>query len=1046
MILKRFFAVLLSAALVFNTALPIFAEGEAEETTAVAETTDISVVEEPIEAEETVEEPYEFLLDGAGKVVSATEKHISPAVTLYSYETEKGSLKEKIFTAVIDKDKGGIVRGVSLGTRFGGRTGVSALKNENGDEKLVAAVNADFFSTATGVPMGVFMSDGRFVSSSDNRAAIGFDKKGNAFIGYVEDYIMLTHAGENYPIDYLNKYPTVFGVYLLTRDFGETTYLSETVHSTEYIIKLSRDIEFGTKISGKVTEIRRGVSNGEIPEDHVVLVVPDAYQHAGLYTVMDEGDKVYITAKSNELFEDAVNAIGGGDILVKDGEIQEGLAVEDIQTQRHPRTAVGITEDGKIIMTVVDGRQSSHSHGLSLTDLARLMIAEGAVHALNFDGGGSSTFVLFGEEKATVINKPSDKTERKVPNALAAFVDTDKAEDYHILNASVPHSLTLSGAKLPISLEIADYFGETVEFTPTEENITVSVDERLGTVEFIDGALCFVGNKNGYGNIRISAEYKKEILSAEIYLSVTEGIDTLAEDESLLIADTDGKMQFNVKAESGGKEVYFGDMLGIMCENNAFITTVDGGKVSISLIEEEAEPPEETTEVDEEIEETTLPEETEETTEVEETIETIEETEETEEVDTRPEAEHGRVAVYLLDKTVVIPAYFDNNLFLSLDSLLKEGITLSDEELTVKYKDNGGVKGDGAFVISPIKKEVEAEETAEVPETTEVVETTEIPETTDITEETENVEEAAETPVEYTVSLLSNAIASRSLSGRRIWLWVDGLEEAASPYAVFEVTDKDGFTRTEEVFYERFYDFTAFNNRALLTLVPTFEDGEVASLVSPFVYTTFDKSKSITVGSFIMSEELDTNLYKDTEEHWGAYYVNSLSYMQIVGGSEDLFGNLVFRPDDKLTREQFAKILVNFLKLDVNDYSETELEFADNEEISEWAVPFVKTVLGASLMRGRSTVYDTIVFAPKDPITREEAFFVLGGLIGEGDGNDIEFADWDNVYEWAKANFEKLCKNGIVGGYDDMTVRPKNNITRAEAATVVIKIFDLAVG
>ena len=217
---------LLSAALVFNTLLPVFAT--ADEVTETAETTERSV-EEPTETEEA----YEFLLDGAGKIVSASETHLSSAVTLRTYETEKGSLKEKVFTAVIDTKKGGILRGVSLGDRLGARTKVSALTHESEDEDLVLAVNADFFSTATGVPMGVFMTDGRFVSSSDNRAAIGFDKKGNAFIGYVEDSIKLTHSGDDYPISYLNKYPTVYGVYLLTRDFGETTRLPESVPSTE---------------------------------------------------------------------------------------------------------------------------------------------------------------------------------------------------------------------------------------------------------------------------------------------------------------------------------------------------------------------------------------------------------------------------------------------------------------------------------------------------------------------------------------------------------------------------------------------------------------------------------------------------------------------------------------------------------------------------------------------------------------------------------------------------------------------------------------------
>ena len=165
--------------------------------------------------------------------------------------------------------------------------------------------------------------------------------------------------------------------------------------------------------------------------------------------------------------------------------------------------------------------------------------------------------------------------------------------------------------------------------------------------------------------------------------------------------------------------------------------------------------------------------------------------------------------------------------------------------------------------------------------------------------------------------------------------------------------------------------------------------------------------------------------------------------MGIVNGSE-VDGKQVFRPDDKLSREQFAKILVNYLKLDTEDYSEIALEFEDSEEISDWAVPYVRAVLGASLMRGRETITGTIVFAPSDPITREEAFYVLGGLFDSADGEEVLFTDGEEIAPWAKENLSKLFILGLVSGYDDGTVRPKGNITRAEAATVVVRIADLA--
>ena len=73
-------------------------------------------------------------------------------------------------------------------------------------------------------------------------------------------------------------------------------------------------------------------------------------------------------------------------------------------TARHPRTAVGITADNKMIVVVVDGR-SSQSQGLTIPQLSQLMAALGCTQALNLDGGGSSTAWVRGEG---VVNFPSD--------------------------------------------------------------------------------------------------------------------------------------------------------------------------------------------------------------------------------------------------------------------------------------------------------------------------------------------------------------------------------------------------------------------------------------------------------------------------------------------------------------------------------------------------------------------------------------------------------------------------------------------------------------
>jgi len=87
-------------------------------------------------------------------------------------------------------------------------------------------------------------------------------------------------------------------------------------------------------------------------------------------------------------------------------------------TTRHPRTAVGLSEDKtKFLMVVVDGRQTA-SVGMTCKELGTLLKGLGAHTALSLDGGGSSAMYVAG---IGVVNRPSDGTERVVANHLALF-------------------------------------------------------------------------------------------------------------------------------------------------------------------------------------------------------------------------------------------------------------------------------------------------------------------------------------------------------------------------------------------------------------------------------------------------------------------------------------------------------------------------------------------------------------------------------------------------------------------------------------------------
>jgi hypothetical protein len=87
---------------------------------------------------------------------------------------------------------------------------------------------------------------------------------------------------------------------------------------------------------------------------------------------------------------------------------------ESFSTVRHPRTAVGIRPDGSVILVTVDGRQATLSRGASLSELAAILIAQGATQGLNLDGGGSSAAIA----RNLVVNSPSDGSQRPVADAL----------------------------------------------------------------------------------------------------------------------------------------------------------------------------------------------------------------------------------------------------------------------------------------------------------------------------------------------------------------------------------------------------------------------------------------------------------------------------------------------------------------------------------------------------------------------------------------------------------------------------------------------------
>lgn len=277
----------------------------------------------------------------------------------------------------------------------------------------IAAINADFFMLPGGSPVGAHVSDGVVLAGPARRVAFFVTELGySAGQGRVQG-VAVTRSDSarieqvNRPLEGDARHDPPAHLVLYTTWLGDTLAASPAAPllrlrpldaRTAVVVRLDTatvTVEGGTlamRAGARAESWLRRRSPGDTVGWHVLLVTEDG-------TPVRE-------------------AVGGFPMLVSDGRDvvagQTGIAAS-FGPARHPRTAVGWAED-RMWWVVVDGRREGWSAGMSLDELADLMLELGAGHALNLDGGGSTAMVVADR----VVNRPSDATgERAVGNALA---------------------------------------------------------------------------------------------------------------------------------------------------------------------------------------------------------------------------------------------------------------------------------------------------------------------------------------------------------------------------------------------------------------------------------------------------------------------------------------------------------------------------------------------------------------------------------------------------------------------------------------------------
>ena len=179
-------------------------------------------------------------------------------------------------------------------------------------------------------------------------------------------------------------------------------------------------------------------------------------------------------------------------------------------------------------------------------------------------------------------------------------------------------------------------------------------------------------------------------------------------------------------------------------------------------------------------------------------------------------------------------------------------------------------------------------------------------------------------------------------------------------------------------------------------------------------------------------EYIDLNGYD-----WAKDAIYSLSEKNVLAG----YGDGIFNPSNQIKREEFTKVIIAALYGEEAINADKAPSFMDAK--AGWYTPFVGYAESTGLIKGISTTE----FGVGNNITRQDIMTILYRvMISKGYNANtaaVAYGDAAQIADYAKDAVFALANAGVVGGYEDGTVRPAGQATRAEVAVMVDKFMKL---
>ena len=178
--------------------------------------------------------------------------------------------------------------------------------------------------------------------------------------------------------------------------------------------------------------------------------------------------------------------------------------------------------------------------------------------------------------------------------------------------------------------------------------------------------------------------------------------------------------------------------------------------------------------------------------------------------------------------------------------------------------------------------------------------------------------------------------------------------------------------------------------------------GKSSTIIDPNGAMTRAEMAAIINRSFGCYKATDISQYKDVSK--SKWYYNDVA-LAVQMGTYNGRSSSAMAPDAPISRQEAMTVVARALELDYDSYSKTDLSaFSDRSEISNWALPYVRAMVGADYIHGRGKL-----LAPLDNITRAEFAQIFANIIGS--------------YITVKGSYDKDIKGSVLIRTDEVTLQ-----------------------